>query len=111
MEGGNRGPARSDQSMGWMRTIFLGDIGNRLDIEDTESDIKRLRDELRKNRSLDATQGQRIELLECENEQLELLIVALARLLGARGVLHPDELRPFVEAIDDDPAPEGAAGA
>jgi hypothetical protein len=25
--------------MGWGRTLLLGDIGNRLDIEDTEQDI------------------------------------------------------------------------
>ena len=28
---------------GWMRTILLGDIGNRLDIADTEEDIRLLR--------------------------------------------------------------------
>lgn len=97
--------------MGWLRTIFLGDIGNRLDIEDTETDIKRLRAELRKNRNLDVSQEQRIELLERENEQLELLIAALAKMLAARGVLDPDELRPFVEAIEDEAEPEGGAEA
>jgi hypothetical protein len=29
--------------MGWMRTIFLGDIGNRLDIGDAEENISVLR--------------------------------------------------------------------
>lgn len=86
--------------MGWMRTILLGDIGNRLDIGDTEEDIRRVRAALRKNRRLDASQEERIELLEKENEQLELLIGALARMLAARGVLDPEELRPFVEAIE-----------
>ena len=28
--------------MGWGRTLLLGDIGNRLDIEDTERDIAHL---------------------------------------------------------------------
>ena len=32
--------------MGWGRTLFLGDIGNRLDIEDTERDIHGLRRQL-----------------------------------------------------------------
>ena len=31
--------------MGWGRTLFLGDIGNRLDIEDTERDIGSLKRE------------------------------------------------------------------
>ena len=97
--------------MGWMRTLFLDDIGNRLDIEDTETDIKRLRAELRKNRNLDVSQERRIELLERENEQLELLISALAKMLAARGVLDPEELRPFVEAIEDEAELEGGAEA
>ncbi len=29
--------------MGWIRTILLGDIGNRLDIEDSEQEIERLK--------------------------------------------------------------------
>lgn len=29
--------------MGWLRTILLGDIGNRLDIEDSEQEIERLK--------------------------------------------------------------------
>ena len=29
--------------MGWMRTLRLGDIGNRRDIADSESDIRALR--------------------------------------------------------------------
>jgi hypothetical protein len=32
--------------MGWGRTLLLGDIGNRLDIEDTERDIERLKREI-----------------------------------------------------------------
>lgn len=94
-----------------MRTILLGDIGNRLDIEDTEADIRRVRAELRKNRSLDASQEERITLLEQENEQLELLLGALARLFAARGILDREELRPFVEAIEAESGEQpGAAG-
>jgi hypothetical protein len=32
--------------MGWARTLLLGDIGNRLDIKDTQRDIARLKLEI-----------------------------------------------------------------
>lgn len=95
--------------MGWARTLLLGDIGNRLDIEDAEGDISKLRQELRKNRKLDANQQQRIELLEEEIEQLEIMLAALARILEARGLLDPEEIRPFVEALEPRDEAEEAA--
>lgn len=33
--------------MGWMRTLLLGDIGNRLDIADTEVEIDRVKQQNR----------------------------------------------------------------
>jgi hypothetical protein len=89
--------------MGWARTLFLGDIGNRLDIGDNEDQIRKVREELRKNRRLDASQEERITFLEQENEQLEMLVSALARLLAVRGILDQDELEPFIAALDEEP--------
>lgn len=89
--------------MGWARTLFLGDIGNRLDIGDNEDQIRKVREELRKNRRLDASQEERITFLEQENEQLEMLVSALARLLAVRGILDQDELEPFIAVLDEEP--------
>ena len=33
--------------MGWMRTLFLGDVGNHLDIADTRQDLDAVRRTLR----------------------------------------------------------------
>jgi hypothetical protein len=35
-----------ENKMGWGRTLLLGDIGNRLDIEDTEKDIELLKKDI-----------------------------------------------------------------
>src|SRR4029450_13939061 len=37
---------RNEHDMGWGRTLLLGDIGNRLDIENTERDIASLKQEI-----------------------------------------------------------------
>ena len=40
--------------MGWGRTLLLGDIGNRLDIQDAELDIEFIRKRLAENQQLGA---------------------------------------------------------
>ncbi len=97
--------------MGWLRTLLLGDIGNRLDIADTEYDIARLRQNVRrKNRAknrTDEAQDQRLADLEGENEQLKVYLASLVRLLVSKGTLSPEELASFVDVID--PEEEGGA--
>lgn len=87
--------------MGWMRTLLLGDIGNRLDIEDTEQDIARIRRKLREKRSIDQTQDEAIERLQTENEQLELCLGALIHILEKKGVVTGQEVSRLVEVLDD----------
>lgn len=86
--------------MGWGRTLFLGDIGNRLDIEDTERDIDGLRRQLTSARSKDLSRDQRLTRLESENAELKLYLAALLRLLRQKGTVTDDELRSMVHAID-----------
>ena len=88
--------------MGWGRTLFLGDIGNRLDIADTERDIQRIRDRLKSSMRVDQAQDMRLDNLEAENNQLKLYLASLARLLVAKGVLSEAELRSIVDIIDED---------
>lgn len=88
--------------MGWGRTLLLGDIGNRLDIADTERDILELRSLLRKNSALDRSQDQRLSQLELENDELKLYLASLLRLLVKKGTLAEKELSAFVKVIESD---------
>jgi hypothetical protein len=87
--------------MGWGRTLLLGDIGNRLDIDDIEQDVAALRRMLRERTSADLAQDGRIAALERENEQLQLYLASLLRLLVGKGVIARDELKAFVDVIDE----------
>ncbi len=88
--------------MGWGRTLFLGDIGNRLDIADTERDVEGLRRRLRSKDRADRAQDERLAALERENDQLKLYLASLVRLLVSKGTLSHDELAALVDGIDTD---------
>jgi len=86
--------------MGWGRTLLLGDVGNRLDIEETERDISRMREDIRRSKKIDLTQDQRIASLENENAVLKLYLASSIRLLIKKGLVTTDEIRKMVEAVD-----------
>jgi hypothetical protein len=88
--------------MGWGRTLFLGDIGNRLDIADTERDIKNLHQKISKKSRVDQQQEERLKELEIENDQMKLYLASLIRLLVSKGTLSQHELHAFVDIIDDE---------
>jgi len=88
--------------MGWMRTIFLGDIGNRLDIEDTERDIHNLRARMGTQGVVDGKQDERIALLERDNAELKLCLGALMRTLVSKGVCTREELEALALAVEGD---------
>ncbi len=86
--------------MGWARTLLLGDIGNRLDIADTEQDIGEIRHELAAKRNLDESQDDAIRRLQEENQQLEICVAALVKTLQRKGVFTPEEVSNLVRLID-----------
>ncbi len=90
--------------MGWTRTLLLGDVGNRLDIADTERDIERLQQALReadaKNLLQNEHQNTRLHRLERENAELKLCLAALMRLLASKGTLDLRELQAIADVID-----------
>ena len=88
--------------MGWGRTLLLGDIGNRLDIEDTERDIEQLKTAARLGRNVDQSQDLAIAELTRESEQLKLYLSSLIRLLVAKGAVSKEEVSAFVNLIDVD---------
>ena len=61
--------------MGWGRTLLLGDIGNRLDIQDTEQDIAQLKQQMAGALGKDLSQDEIIRELIAENAQLKLYLV------------------------------------
>ena len=87
--------------MGWARTLLLGDIGNRLDIADTENDISTIRRELGNARQCDASQDKAINQLQRETEQLELCVAAIIRTLQGKGYLTYAEVQNLVSMIDE----------
>jgi hypothetical protein len=86
--------------MGWARTLLLGDIGNRLDIEDTERAIANLRREIAGGFQKDMTQDEMIRKLFAENAELKLLLTALMRVFIQKGSITKDELERVIEAVD-----------
>lgn len=99
--------------MGWGRTLLLGDIGNRMDIEDVEASVGQLRGRLnamrRRNqqRSNDhqaalAEAHRRIEELEGEVDDMMLYITGLAELLVTDAGIPREKLQQLVGAVDSE---------
>ncbi len=86
--------------MGWGRTLFLGDIGNRMDIEDTERDIQQLKHKLANAQYSKESQDQMINQLIVENAQTKLYLASIVRLMLSKGSITKHELEAMVDAID-----------
>jgi hypothetical protein len=88
--------------MGWGRTLFLGDIGNRLDIADAERDIRRLKRELDDATRARASQTELVNALSAENAELKLYLASIVRLLVQRGTLSREDIESMVATIDQE---------
>ena len=86
--------------MGWGRTLLLGDIGNRLDIADTEREIADLKREVAGAFDKDMSQDEVIQRLVAENAELKLYFVSLIRLLTRKGSISREELQAVVASVD-----------
>ena len=86
--------------MGWARTLLLGDIGNRLDIEDTEHAITKLKREMAGGFQKDVTQDEMIRKLCVENAELKLLMTSIIRLFITKGSISKEELETVIAAVD-----------
>ena len=86
--------------MGWGRTLLLGDIGNRLDIEDTERDIASVKQELASNVYKNLSQDKQLQLLANENAELKLYLASLIQLLKSKQLITNEELVTMVNNID-----------
>ncbi len=86
--------------MGWGRTLLLGDIGNRMDIADTEEEIRRIKRGLSGSFSKDQSQDAKLESLARENAELKLYLASVIRILNQRDIISQDQLQAMVSAID-----------
>ncbi len=83
-----------------MRTLLLGDIGNRLDIADTERSIEAMRSSHVRTVQNLHERDQMIEVLRAELGQQKLAIQALTRFLVDSKVVDSERLAEFVRDVD-----------
>lgn len=83
-----------------MRTLLLGDIGNRLDIEDTERDISNIRLSQSKAAQALHVKEQELALLRVELGRHKLAIEALSRFLIHKDIISATELDDFIQQVD-----------
>ena len=86
--------------MGWLRTILLGDVGNRLDIEDAERSIARMKRGQVRTRSALASSTAQVAALREELGRQKLALEALSRFLVAKGLVDERELGEFIREVD-----------
>ena len=83
-----------------MRTLLLGDIGNRLDIEDTEKSVSTLQHRQKRAERKQNADGQQIQQLKDEVGRQKLAIQALTRFLVEKEFIDESELEEFIAAVD-----------
>jgi hypothetical protein len=80
--------------------LLLGNIGQQLDIQDTEQALGEIADQLRATGQFDQEVAKRLDRLEAENAELKLYLAAVVRLMVTKGTIAPAELHDIVNAID-----------
>ena len=86
--------------MGWGRMLLLGNLGQQLDIHDTQAALHSLAEQLQAGHRFDQDTAQALNELSRENAELKLYLAAVVRLLVTKQVITRAELTGIVEAID-----------
>jgi hypothetical protein len=86
--------------MGWGRMLLLGNLGQQLDINDTQAALSQIDAQLDQVDRNDQDLARRVQLLTTENQELKLYLAAVVRLLVAKNMVTDAELRTIVDAID-----------
>jgi hypothetical protein len=82
--------------MGWMRTLFQGDVGQNLEIEELQDRLDQMRDEMPVAR----TQAQQIQALQDETHKLKVRLAVLMKLLVAKNVLTAQEIASMIAVLE-----------
>jgi hypothetical protein len=88
--------------MGWGRMLFLGNIGQQLDLDDVGIEIQRIKETFAQVSEVDHAQGNELQRLRRDNDELRLYVFTLMRLLVQKGVLTTQETASMAAAIDTD---------
>jgi hypothetical protein len=86
--------------MGWGRMLLLGNIGQQLDIHDSQQALAQIGARLRAAGRFDEELARQLEVLASENAELKLYLAAVVRLLVAKGAITEPELKEIVDAVD-----------
>jgi hypothetical protein len=86
--------------MGWGRYFLLGNLGQQLDLQDREREMRDLRDNLDSHQSRDQQQDEWIRFLETENKELKLYVTGLVRLLVRKNLVTQEEIQEMVRAVE-----------
>ena len=86
--------------MGWGRMLLLGNIGQQLDIQDTQANLGQITAQLQAGHRFDRETADALNRLARENAELKLYLAAVIRLLASKGVVTPAELTAIVDTID-----------
>ncbi len=83
--------------MGWMRTLFMGDIGQNLEIEELEERLDQMRDE--KTRTA-WTKERQLEALQEETHEQKVRLAVLIKLLVTKNVLTAQEIASMIAVLE-----------
>jgi hypothetical protein len=86
--------------MGWGRMMFLGNVGQQLDIGDLETTVTEMQNAVLDNQRTDLDQAKNIATLQRENRDLKLYLATLIRLLVAKGIIKAKEIETVVRAVE-----------
>lgn len=86
--------------MGWGRMLFLGNVGQQLDIGDVENAVNEMQSAFLENQQVDLKQERSITELRRENQELKLYLATVVRLLVSKGVLKLEEVEATVNAVE-----------
>ena len=90
-------PKPKEEPVGWMRTLFMGDIGQNLEIQNIQERL----DEMRHEKTPAAlNQEKQIEALREEVHELRLRLAVLMKLLVGKNVLTAQEIASMIAALE-----------
>ena len=86
--------------MGWMKTLLLGDVGLRLDLDETEDKLAVLQHQQKSHQEGRRSQTLEIAILKAELEKQRLATAALSRFFVEKNMIDAKELEDFIQEID-----------
>ena len=84
--------------MGWMRFLFLGDVGQQMDLDTQAEQLRQLREQAAVRRRGLETRDHQLDELQAEHDQLKFAVAGLVRSLVARNVLSREEVAQIIQA-------------